>query len=264
MTTQQAKKHFTLEATPHTVFIVTDPMGAFRNQGGMRSHRDKEPTAQTLPMFVQLSAPIPARLIDEEGYCKVDVFFDEQIQAEAKALQTNDLNRTAVTATLLNFDGTPLGGWKNLSDASALWDAELAFTPSPNWTKDEAWAAATTHTQESARFLAMLDVIERCSDEWSDSCINVNRCSANVWMERDRKVLTLTNEFFGTDVFTLTDEAVDEAIESGYLTPPRHPRPNEEAWLPCLVDYANSVDLSLCGVYPQETAETQEAETPRG
>ena len=262
MTTQQAQKHFTLEATPHTVFVVNDPMVAFKNQSAMHSHRDKEPTAQTLPMFVQLSASIPADLINEEGYCNVDAFFDQQIQAEAKALQTNDLDRTAVTARLLNFDGAPLGGWKNLTDASTLWDAELSC--GSQWMNHDAWVAATTTAQASARFLAMMSMIELGSDEWTESGIDVNHCSANVWIERDRKVLTLTNEFFGTDVFTLTDEAVDEAIEDGYLTPPRHPRPNEEAWLPCLVDYANSVGLSLCGVYSQETTEAQEADSPQG
>lgn len=263
MTTQQANKHVTLEAKPHTVLVVNDPMVAFKNQSAMHSHRDKEPTAQTLPMFVELSTPIPAHLIDEDAYCKVDVFFDQQIQAETKALQTNDLDRTAVTARLLNFDGTPLGGWKNLTDASSLWDAELAFTPGPDWAKDEAWVAATTLTQESARFVAMLDVIESRSDEWSDSDINVNRCSANVWIERDRKVITLTNDFFGLEVFTLTDDAVDDAIDSGYLTPPRHPRPTDEDWVPYLVDYANSMGISLCGVYPQETGQAQEAEAPQ-
>lgn len=257
MTTQQAKKHFTLEATPHTVFIVTDPMGAFRNQGGRRSHRDEEPTAQTLPMFVQLSTPIPADL-------KLEEFFDREIQVAQK--RDHDLHcfvdSIPITARLLNFDGVPLGVWKNLKEASTLWDAELAC--GIQWMNHDAWVAATTTAQASARFLAMVDEIELQSAEWADSGIDVNRCSANVWIERDRKVLTLTNEFFGLDVFTLTDEAVDEAIDSGHLTPPRHPRPNEEAWLPCLVNYAESVGLSLCGIYPQESAETQEAETPRG
>lgn len=260
-----AKQHFTLEATPNTVFVVNDPMVAFKNQIAMHSHRDKEPTAQTLPMFVQLSTHIPADCVDEEGYCKVDVFFDREIQMAQK--RDNDLycfvDSIPITARLLNFDGAPLGDWKSLKEASTLWDSELAFSPSPNLAKDKAWSAATTHPQEAARFVAMVDILQSRSDEWSDSGINVNRCSANVWIERDRKVLTLTNDFFGLEVFTLTDESVDEAIDSGYLKPPHHPRPSDEDWVPCLIDYADSMGISLCGVYPQETDQEQVAEAPQ-
>ena len=65
-----------------------------------------------------------------------------------------------------------------------------------------------------------------------------------------RQLLELLQQllFFGLDVFTLTDGAVDQAIDDGYLTPPRRLRPNEEDWVPCLVDYANSMGISLCGM----------------
>ena len=61
----------------------------------------------------------------------------------------------------------------------------------------------------------------------------------SVWFERDRKSLILTKD--GEDVIALLDDAVDEAIEDGYLTPPHHPRPTDDMWLQPMVDFARSV-----------------------
>lgn len=65
----------------------------------------------------------------------------------------------------------------------------------------------------------------------------MNNFSCNVWIERDRKVLTLY--FMGQEVLTLSDEAVDEAIEGGFLVTPRKPRPSEDDWLDPLISYAS-------------------------
>jgi hypothetical protein len=65
----------------------------------------------------------------------------------------------------------------------------------------------------------------------------MNNFSCNVWIERDRKVLTLY--FMGQEVLTLSDEAVDEAIEGGFLATPRKPRPSEDDWLDPLINYAS-------------------------
>ena len=60
--------------------------------------------------------------------------------------------------------------------------------------------------------------------------------SCNVWIERDRKVLTLN--FMGQEVLTLSDEDVDQAIDDGYLATPRGPKPCEDDWLNPLINYA--------------------------
>jgi len=64
----------------------------------------------------------------------------------------------------------------------------------------------------------------------------------NVWIERDRHQISLETED-GDEVFSLTDEDFDDAIESGYLVPPRHPRPTETMWLTPAIEYATSMKL---------------------
>lgn len=64
----------------------------------------------------------------------------------------------------------------------------------------------------------------------------------HVWFERDRKNLRLeTND--GEEVFCLWDADVDDAIESGYLSPPRMPRPADSEWLQPAIDYAEARGL---------------------
>ncbi len=65
------------------------------------------------------------------------------------------------------------------------------------------------------------------------------------WFERDRKHVRLETPR-GRLVFELWDEEVDDAIESGYLSPPRVPRPSDRDWLPSAVFYA--VEMGLVGV----------------
>lgn len=64
-----------------------------------------------------------------------------------------------------------------------------------------------------------------------------------VWFERDRKHLALSHPDRKRPIVDLWDEAVDDAIESGYLTPPRHPRPTDEMWRAPLVEFARSQGL---------------------
>lgn len=62
------------------------------------------------------------------------------------------------------------------------------------------------------------------------------------WFERDRKNLSLTAP--GSKcVLDLWDEEVDDLIDSGYLTAPRHPRPSQEDWRPHLLAYARHTGL---------------------
>lgn len=76
-------------------------------------------------------------------------------------------------------------------------------------------------------------------DEFRDH-LDQNRFTANVWFERDRKNVTLTDGLTSRDLVCLWDDDVNDAIESGCLTPPRGPRPKEGDWLEPLLQYAAS------------------------
>ena len=71
---------------------------------------------------------------------------------------------------------------------------------------------------------------------------NTSTLEVSVWFERDRKHLALSRPD-GSLVFELRDEEVDEAIEDGFLTSPRHPRPRDEDWREHLVGYARYYGL---------------------
>jgi hypothetical protein len=64
----------------------------------------------------------------------------------------------------------------------------------------------------------------------------------STWFERDRANVSLETPD-GREVFSLWDEDVFEAIEDGFLTTPRHPRPNDADWQPHAVDYAREMGL---------------------
>lgn len=64
----------------------------------------------------------------------------------------------------------------------------------------------------------------------------------HVWFERDRKNLRLET-VDGDEIFCLWDADVDDAIESGYLSVPRRPRPDDSDWLQPAIDYAQSQGL---------------------
>jgi hypothetical protein len=66
--------------------------------------------------------------------------------------------------------------------------------------------------------------------------------TVNVWMERDRRQLSLETSD-GQQVFCLSDEDFEEAITDGFLVPPRHPRPSDDMWLAPAIDYATSMGL---------------------
>lgn len=73
-----------------------------------------------------------------------------------------------------------------------------------------------------------------------DHALNKSRYEASAWFERDRKSLILTDLLDGREVFALWDEDVDFALDSGYLTSPRRPRPSDADWLSHLIDYAQA------------------------
>lgn len=59
----------------------------------------------------------------------------------------------------------------------------------------------------------------------------------HTWFERDRAHIRLETPK-GRVVFELWDEQVCEAIEDGFLTAPRCPRPSDDDWQPHAVQYA--------------------------
>lgn len=82
------------------------------------------------------------------------------------------------------------------------------------------------------------------SDGWQEmrDLIERDRYEAHAWFERDRKNLCLTDLFTNTEVVSLWDDDVEQAIEDGFLRPPRPPRPKDRDWLEPLLAYARSQD----------------------
>lgn len=64
----------------------------------------------------------------------------------------------------------------------------------------------------------------------------------STWFERDRQYVRLETPA-GRTVFELWDDDVSQAIEDGYLTRPRTPRPSDVDWQPHAVQYA--IDTGL-------------------
>lgn len=59
----------------------------------------------------------------------------------------------------------------------------------------------------------------------------------HTWFERDRAHVRLETPR-GRVVFELWDDDVAQAIEDGFLTMPRTPRPSDRDWQPHAVEYA--------------------------
>lgn len=68
--------------------------------------------------------------------------------------------------------------------------------------------------------------------------IEEKRWASSVWMERDRANLSLTDNLTGNEVFNLWDDDFYQAIEDGYLTSPRGPRPRDADWHQPALAYA--------------------------
>lgn len=96
---------------------------------------------------------------------------------------------------------------------------------------------------------------------------DTSRYTCSVWMERGFGQLSLTDSLTNKEVFCLVDDAIGDAIESGYLSAPRRPRASESDWLPQLIDYARESGmldaLDLVGQHtPRAKASAQRAVTP--
>jgi hypothetical protein len=64
----------------------------------------------------------------------------------------------------------------------------------------------------------------------------------HTWFERGRANVRLETPN-GREVFDLWDDDLAQAIEDGYLSAPRRPRPTDADWQPHAVQYA--VDMGL-------------------
>ena len=62
------------------------------------------------------------------------------------------------------------------------------------------------------------------------------------WFERDRKHIRLETPK-GRKVFELWDGDVIQAIDDGFLSFPKHPRPSDDHWQSSAVDYAKAKGL---------------------
>lgn len=128
------------------------------------------------------------------------------------------------------------------------------------------WHLGRAHLpgQGQAAFAAVCVAMDRYTDFDSDhtwqrflTALEKDRFEANVWFERDRRNLSLRDTVMGVDVFSLWDEDVDEAIEGGFIRPPRHPRPSDADWLPTLMDYAESQGMVMSLRQEQRPAQRQ-------
>lgn len=112
----------------------------------------------------------------------------------------------------------------------------------------DLWRAAEALLQAGRPADAMMTVVSSLAhtdgnwDEFHDA-VQRDRYEVNVWIERDNRQITLTDLLSGNDVFCLTDEEFDSAIESGYLSRPRGPRPQERDWLNPAIDYGTQIGL---------------------
>ena len=64
----------------------------------------------------------------------------------------------------------------------------------------------------------------------------------DTWFERDRAQVRLYTKN-GREVFCLNDDDVYEAIQDGFLTRPKVPRPSDADWLPHALAYARYYGL---------------------
>jgi hypothetical protein len=126
----------------------------------------------------------------------------------------------------------PHAGWDPLG--LTLWPAGVLAVEASRARRERIRSDARTHQLSEPSAL-------RATDEDHPSLalcyplITFGACTKSSFC--DCKHLALSRPD-GSLVFELRDEEVDEAIEDGFLTSPRHPRPRDEDWREHLIDYA--------------------------
>ena len=179
-----------------------------------------------------LAAPVIDRTADLSS--SVFIEFDAPVTGAPLASQKARLRSIGNLLT-----GTE-PAWSDLQDLPrADEDEQLSFSPLPQSLADSLDDLIQLGRPDRA-ICALANEMAQVEDAWDEfrDGLKEDRFSANVWFERDRKNLTLTDGLTSRDLVSLWDDQVDEAIESGYLTTPRGPRPNESDWLAPLIEYA--------------------------
>lgn len=146
------------------------------------------------------------------------------------AVNLCDPRTKSVSVTLLNLAGDPLRDVDvDASDLSDLPQKQRKIV-------QKAWGQTTGIGKAIVDFLQVDDGAVR---ELRLAIAGSDRYEASSWFERDRASLTLRDKLVGAQVITLWDTDVHDAIDSGYLTAPRHPRPTDKAWVEPLLAYAH-------------------------
>jgi hypothetical protein len=165
-----------------------------------------------------------------------------------------------LTAATRNGNEARRAPWESLLPLAGFDDEDL---PSVRWNLSRAHQPGFGH----AAFAAVCCAMDRVTQDQPDSSwqrflseLERGRYEADVWFERDRANLSLRDTVMDAAVFSLWDEEVSQAIQNGFITAPRRPRPNDADWLPALLDYATSQGLlkSLRAGSPQDRSQQRE------
>lgn len=119
----------------------------------------------------------------------------------------------------------------------------------------KAWGQTRGMGESLLALLAADDGAMQCA---IDTLNGDSRYDSDAWFERDNRQVTLTDRVTGKTVVSLVGEDYDQAVEDGFLSPPRHPRPGDSDWLQPLLDYAREQ-----GLLQEVSATNRPAKAPR-
>lgn len=132
--------------------------------------------------------------------------------------------------------------WEDCSELAARYEFDGVWFAGVS---DELAVVLAERISEGRSDLALCALVREMApqeDAWDDfrDALQENRFEANVWFERDRKNVRLTDGLTSRDVVCLWDDDVDSAIDAGLLCAPSRARPADSDWLQPLLDYADA------------------------
>ncbi len=153
-------------------------------------------------------------------------------------LGSNPWNREARLRSLSSFVLGSEPEWQPAEDL--LPEGDLTFDALPPSLANDIDEMLALARSDLAMCALVREMAER-EEGWEAfrESVEQERFTANVWFERDRKNVNLTDGLTSRVLVCLWDGDVDDAIESGYLTPPGVPRARDSDWLEPLLQYAN-------------------------
>lgn len=159
----------------------------------------------------------------------------------------SEQNPQTHTLQMCSLDGDPAGfGTLPLTAHDLLWPSSTEFTGLQAAGSNLAQCFVAVCRLANKRHA---HVAGETSWQLYVQALERDRYEADAWFERDRKHLRLHDKLLGQDVVSLWDDQVDQAIDDGFLTAPRRPRPSSSDWLRPLLDYAGEgqilVDLRV-------------------